>query len=945
MKKFITKIAETVINTDLNGLHSVVVLPNRRSIIFIKDELKKINRSNIWLPEFIPFDELMYKLSGITKADNISLSFTLYDVYSKIEGNNSSSVEEFLNWASIIISDFNDIDGSLAGASEIYHELSAIKAIQEWNPDGKPLTGLQKNYISFFNSMYNYYVKFNKTLKEKNIGYYGMVCRYLAENNKIIRENNKWTNFLFAGLNALSEAELQTIAYIKSNYNTDFIWDIDEYYYSVDSKPVIQKEAGKNIKNIIDRLKISNPFEIERNLTESKKNVRIIGVPRNVGQAKFIGQELEHSKNNISGNEGSTAIVLANEGLLIQLLCSLPELSDESNSSAYNLTLGYPLKNSQVEDLFNSWIDIIISLRDNKNVIATRDLLHFLNINILKKLIDVKGSDIENITQHIIKNNLLEISLSDIIDLIPKREVQSSSFISKLFLTSGLSDDIKVLAGLKEVLLAGIEKTNYSNIILREQLQATINIISRLILLTRRNRQDINLNVIKKVGNKLINQSRINLKGEPLTGIQIMGMLETRALDFDNIYILSANEGILPAETKIDSLIPFDIRREFGLPLPSRTSEIYSYHFYRLLQRAQNITMLYNSDTDNFGGGEKSRFILQLENELQKVNPIINLTKQIVNSDISLSQILSRNDIDLEVAKSNEILYKLSAITETGLSASLINTYISCHLKFYLSYLLKINTNTEIKQSVEANTFGTAIHEALEYIYKPFTGKEIDSSQLKKSLGSVREILTDKFKIHYSNKELYSGKNMLIFEVACNYLKNFLKWDIVNTKEYPTILISTESKLTVTLPIDGENINYKGIIDRIDKRIIDDNFRIIDYKTGKVSKTDLTLKNTEELFSDSKYAKAFQVIYYAWLANKNYPTEKLESGIVSIRNISNGFIPVLLKQHNDISEFFTEFEENIIKITSDILNKETTFTKTQDKNQCTWCDYKSVCNR
>jgi ATP-dependent helicase/nuclease subunit B len=949
VKKFLTKVAEKIIADELTGSHSAIVLPNRRSIIFLKDEIKKLNRNNLWLPEFIPFDEFTHKISGFTKADKITLSIDLYNVHRKLEGKKASSIDDFLTWAPIIISDFNDIDNSLASAKDIYHQLSAIKAIQQWNPDGRPLTRLQKNYIHFFNSMYDYYIELNELLKEKGIGYHGMICRSLAENNSVIDENIRWNNILFVGVNALSEAELQIVGYLNKTYKTNFIWDIDDYYYPNGAKKVFQKEAGKNIHNIINRLKVLETVEIESNLTESRKNIRILGVPKNIGQTKFIGQELQNiDKNKDISPEvknGSTAIILANEGLLIQLLHSLPKLADNEDLLPYNLTLGYPLKNSQFEDFFTSWIDLLISFNELNSRIATNELIHFLNIPVVKQLVDQKGIIVEDIIRYIIKNNLLYITTNEIVKLIPGKDIHAQNIITKLILNNNTQDSTQALESLKEVLIENTKDNSNTNIIFCEQLQSTIGIISRLCLLARNNTDLVTFSFIKKIGVQLINQSRISLLGEPLTGIQIMGMLETRALDFDNIYILSVNEGILPADSNFDSLIPFDIKKEHNLTLPTHYSEIYSYHFYRLLQRSKNITLIFNSDNDNFGGGEKSRFILQIENELQKANPNINLTQQVISSQTSKYVTSEKSDHDIIIPKSRDILSRIKLISQKGFSASLLNTYISCSLKFYFSYLLKIDTKIEVKQSVEPNIFGTVLHEALEDIYKPFEGKKINVDILKKALKSTRIILSEKFKIHYNNDPLNKGKNMLIFEVANSYLQNFLKWDIKNINIKPKILLNTESKLVNDLIINGENVRFKGIIDRIDKEITEDTIRVIDYKTGKVDRNDLIIKNTDDLFSNPKYAKAFQVTYYAWLVFKYFSMHKMESGIISIRNISNGFIPLSIKEHPDIQDYFKDFEDSLLQITSEIQNKEIPFRQTQDANLCMWCDYKSVCNR
>ena len=387
-----------------------------------------------------------------------------------------------------------------------------------------------------------------------------------------------------------------------------------------------------------------------------------------------------------------------------------------------------------------------------------------------------------------------------------------------------------------------------------------------------------------------------------------------------------------------------DIRSEYKLSLPSEKSDIYAYHFYRLLQQAKNITLIYNSDSDKFGGGEKSRFILQIENELSKINPqIISTSTNIVTAIQQEDEQKTRNKIIIK--KDEEVQKKLIDIMKTGFSPSSLNSYIACPLRFYFSQLLRIKTINELEQTVEANTFGTVVHSVLEKVYEKFIGKEIDTEAIKKQLPTTKQLLSNEFNKHYKKGNLNSGRDLLIYEVANNYIINFLKWDIKNISQQPTILQSTESKITTSINHKAVEINFKGTIDRIDKTIANNTIQIIDYKTGRVQPGDLKVKDTEYLTTDPKYAKAFQVIYYAWLYSQQHPDEKLETGIISLRNLSNGFIPLILKDIPNVSDFFMEFTASILKLVDEILDVEEPFTQTNDTTQCEWCDFKSICNR
>ncbi len=946
MTRFLRNAAQKILADGFTGANSVIILPNRRSELFLKKELKSLAEEDIWLPDFYPIDEFIQKTSGLRKANNIDLSFELFEIHCKIEGSNAKTIDEFLTWAPVIISDFNDIDNSLANPKEIFEQLSAIKAIKAWNPDGSPLTELQLKHLHFFNSMYEYYAEFTSALLNKSIGYQGQINRYLCDKITNLKNGFDWDNYLLIGINALSEAELQIFDFINKNYHTDFIWDVDNFYYSNNDNGNKHHEAGKHIHHIIKRLKLNAPESISSYLTKSEKSIRIYGVPKNVGQAKYIGQELKlnsnlHTESVDEGSNSNTAIVLANEQLLIPLLNSLPS-SYKDNEIPYNLTLGYPLKNSQIDHFFNSWVDIHISLNHNKTTINSNEFISLISNPYVKQLLFKNEFATNAIFGNINANNITSISAENLKDLLQKTNADSYSLMRKIINFGYNSNILMILENLSSTLYESSGIIEKQNILFREQTSSLKKIISKLILIVSRYQNIINIHTLKKIGNQIIKQSNINLVGEPLHGIQIMGMLETRTLDFDNVYILSVNEGVLPKTTDIDSFIPIDIRLQHKLPLPSDKSDIYSYHFYRLLQRSKQVTLVYNSDTDKLGSGEKSRFILQIENELCKLNPKIRLSNEIITTDISAS---IHTEKPIEVEKSDEIINIIKQKFISGYSASLINTYIACPLKFYFSQLLNLNTKTNVGQQIEANTFGTIIHEVLENIYKPTIGQELNPEILKKAFPIVRETITSSFNKYFSLSEIFSGKNLLLFEMANNIVNNFIKWETKNLQRARYKLLYVEKKTSVQITTKDTPIVFKGVIDRVDKIIPNGNIRIIDYKTGSVKHSELIVNNTDDLITNPNFAKAFQVTFYAWLFNKQNENIPTESGIISTRNISKGFIPLVIKEFSNINNYFEIFEESLLDISTEIVNQNIPFVQTQDKQRCTYCDYKSICNK
>lgn len=950
MKKFLKEAAEKILSNEHFGEQTVVILPNRRSEVFLKEEIKKLTTKSIWLPEFYPVNEFIEKASGLKKADNISMYFELFNIHKEIGGDDVKTIDEFLTWAPVMLTDFNDIDNSMADAKDVFKQLSAVKAIQQWNPDGRPLTQLQNNYLHFYNTLINYYTKLQSRMIAMNSGYQGFVTRYLVENIPSKLTGRNWNNFILVGINALSEAEIKVFDYISQNYNCDFIWDIDHYYFSEKDSNNTQ-EAGENIRNIIKRLKIKEPDNIGNHLGSTAKEIRILGVPKQIGQAKFVGQELKEqfeSANNqsIEGTPVSlmdTAIVLADEELLLPLINSLPSPNpDNSETASYNITLGYPLNNTQVAHFFTAWIDLMISRSLNQGRILSTDLMSLFANPIIKQL---NSNNIgEKLTSHIITNNISTITFDELKELVSVTDSSVSKIIFQLLNNDNVASVSSALENLIDFLYSVISHGRL-NILVKEQVQVLIKILSKLILIISQNNETINYKAVKQIVRQLINQSNINLLGEPLNGIQIMGMLETRTLDFKNVYILSSNEGILPKANNAISFIPMDIRRQYNLPLPNDNSNIYAYHFFRLLQRAKKISLIYNSNSDKLGSGEKSRFILQIENELSKANPLIQLNHNLINTDVSPKEDFTAGSKTITVDKTEQIKLRLVELLALGYSPSILSNYISCPLKFYFSNILKINTTSKFEKTVEANTFGTVIHAVLEKIYKPMENKEINPEVLKGYLSNIQHLLLKQFKKYYSNSELKFGKNLLIFEVASNYIHNFLQWDIKNIQENPSVLQSTEKRYYTSIVHKGLDINFKGFIDRIDKIQADGTIQIIDYKTGKVLQKDLIVKDMAELTTNPDYAKAFQVMFYAWLYNCQNPVEKLDAGIISIRSISEGFITLQIKDINNIQDNFEEFQEYLINLIIEISDSNTPFMQTEDTNQCTWCDFKSICNR
>jgi len=952
LKKFLEKVAGSILNdVGKDCLHTAVILPNKRSEVFLKDHLKNLATEDFWLPEMYSIDEFMVKASGLAEQDQVNLYFELFDIHRRIAGTEARSIDDFLAWAPVMLSDFNDIDLYLADPEKIFTHLSEVKAMEAWNPDGRPLTPLQQNYLSFFRSLEQYYRLLHRRMADEGAGYKGMVYRYLFENIEKLSQGWPWKRFVLVGFNALSDAEKKVFGFIHKNFQTNIFWDLDEYYFH--AKQPYRHEAGRFINELITEWKIkpANVHWVTHHLmTDKDKEITILGVPKKIGQVKFAGQQIEkwfEADENGEGNSYSdTAIVLADENLLIPLLNSLPKLKiHDDKLVGYNVTMGYPLANSAYTDFANRWLELLIQSEEHVNhKYSVFHLLALVNNPvfqlILEKLLNGKPG---LLTERITSFNSVYLDFGQIISVMEPKGKPVNDLMQNL-LKAGKSSSSFIMAFItflknsKQV----IGDSGHGDFLLSGQLAMTMNLIKRLDILLQKNGEDLNLKGLQNIFNQLVRRTGINLKGEPLHGIQVMGMLETRNLDFKNIILLSANDGILPKTNNMESFIPFDIRSHYGLPLPKDKSDVYSYHFYRLLQRAQKTVIVYDSEPGNLGGGEKSRLILQIQNEMKRINENLNIDEK----TLAIPFDDSKTGEQFVISKSPDIINTVRDKLKAGISPSALSAYISCPLKFYFRYVLNLAAEESIEESIEADVFGTVVHKVLQEMYEGLAGKPITKEYLESKLRDIDRLLLKWFKEKYPGGDLDSGKNLLILKVAGKYVRQFLTKEIEELKRQPRVLVAAEEKLSYPVETGKEKILIHGIVDRSDKITGTDRIRIVDYKTGNVVPGDLKLKEWDTLITGSGKAKAFQVLFYAYLFAKTHPNIKdIEAGIYSLRKISQGFIKLHLPESVSLVESFGEFEQQLTILIRDILDTSKPFIQTADEKECSWCDFKDICNR
>lgn len=921
-----------------------IVLPNKRAALFLKKHLAYYYKKAFWSPAIFSTEDFIKKLSGLQTLDNIQLLFEFYEVYK----NNNTAPEpfdSFSKWATTLLHDFQEIDRYRIDAKKLFGYINEARAMEVWSPELSEPTEFQKSYLQFWESLGNYYQLLSEHLQNKNIAYQGLAFRKTADNIESYIEHISYEKILFVGFNAINASEEKIIDTLLKEKKAEVLWDTDSYYLNNTNQ-----EAGLFVRRFYEKWDKKSFKWIENYLSTSKKDFTIVGVAQHVGQAKLAGQWLKEISK-IDPTLTNTAVVLADENLLLPVLHALPE-----EVKHVNITMGYPLKKIPLFDLFDS----LFSLHENAYNLAKdknkpysfyyKDVLKVIQHPYIASLFEYqrKSKKLQQLIETIHTKNAVFFSLKN----IETWYNDTDTFYIEYLFTNWNNQPQQAIVSLIQL----CEQLNQKFATGKSDNSLELEYVFRFSTQLNQLKNYIDdydaiedLKTLQQLFQQAIASETLDFFGEPLQGLQIMGMLETRTLDFENLIILSVNEEVLPAGRNDNSFIPYELKRNFKLPTYSEKDAIFAYHFYRLLQRAKNIYITYNTENDEFGSGEKSRFITQLLYELPKANPNVKITEKIFSLPIANS--LESESLSIKKDKSIEELI-LHKACESGLSPSSLNTLKNCSLQFYFRYIAKIQESDEVEENIDAATLGDVMHKVLEDFYTPLIGKNLNKESLKDMLTKVDKAVKANFLTHFDASDIDTGKNLLTVKVASQLIKTFLNTEIDFCEELKeqnkTLLIrELEKEMKLELEIADKKVKLIGKSDRIDQ--IGNLIRIIDYKSGKVEPNDLKVKDIEQLLQDKKFNKAFQLLIYAWLYNKTeaHPEQILQSGIISFRKLSNGVMPVLWGENKSEinNEVLAEFEESLKLLLSDLLNTEKDFCQTDDLEICSYCDFARVCNR
>ncbi|RZJ68048.1 MAG: PD-(D/E)XK nuclease family protein [Flavobacterium sp.] len=910
---FLDRLAQELVARHQADFSNVtVILPNRRARVFLLEALRQQITGNVFAPNIISIEDFIQDVAGIRTIDNIELLFLFYDVYLEANPGEPQDFELFANWGKVLLQDFNEIDRYLLEPLRVLAYLKDIEDIKHWSVDLEQRTEMISNYLKFWEKLPEYYTRLYEALLQKGVGYQGLIYREAVANIEHFVSSVQDQKFIFAGFNALNAAEEKIIQQLLAHDIAEIFWDIDSVFLKDE-----QHDAGLFIRRFKQDWKYyrSRPFNWIADDFASEKQIHVIGTPKTIGQAKIAGTLIEkHIQSN--PNLEKTAIVLGEESLLTPLLYALP-----SSVDALNITMGYSAKNNPaqilVAKLFRTHINAL-ARNASSYVFYYKDVLDILSHPLIEPY-----ANAQEIVSLINRNNYSFITQQRLLE----RAANPSKLFASLFekWDKGPLEALKTVSDVLLYIKSRLGNDNQEEKVAKAFLYAVFKVINKLISHYSRHSQTESMETLQAIYKQVVDLAEVSFEGEPLEGLQIMGVLESRVLDFDTVIVTSMNEGNFPAGKSSNSFIPYDVKRELGLPTFKEKDAIYTYHFYHLLQRAKTIYLLYNTESEGLDAGEKSRFITQLEVEKQ---PKHQLSHEIKNAEVPLTAYKP-----IEIPKSPLVMQRLSDIAKAGFSPSALTSYIRNPADFYFKKILRISDVDEVEETIALNTLGTIIHGALENLYRPLIGKILIEQDIADCLKKLDAEVLRQFQIVYKEGEIKKGRNLLAFEVAKRNVSNFLKRereDIANGDEITIIALEETYERELSHPDLPYPVLIRGNVDRIERR--NDKIRITDYKTGKVEARDVTLKDWNGLILESKTDKIIQVLAYAYMFEEKANGTEIEVGIISFKNLKSGFLPFI---YNDGeaktsvigASVFENYKSQLVALLREILDAEKPFVE------------------
>lgn len=959
MESFLKLVAADLYkHTKGNLAHTAVVFPNKRAGLFFNEYLAQESDSPIWSPAYVSISELFRSLSPWEVGDPVKLVCELYKIFRR-ETQSTETLDDFYFWGEMLISDFDDADKNKVDTDKLFSNLQDLRNIMDdytfiddeqeeairqffQNFSIERRTALKERFISLWDVLGNIYKGFRESLASQNIAYEGMMYRHVIEHLDV--DKLPYEKYVFVGFNVLNKVEHTLFTQLKDAGKAVFYWDYDEFYMK-ENRQAVTHEAGEFIRRNLRDFPSPLSGELFKNLSKPKE-VHYIASSTENAQARYLPQWI---RNNLTTPEKETAVVLCNEALLQPVLHSLP-----AEVKHVNITMGFPLSQTPVYSFLIALLELHTHGFNFKSGRYTfQSVVTLLKHPYTRQL----TGQAELLEKELTRNNRFYP--------LPG-ELGKDEFLTRLFtplsgnlnLCIRLSETLQQVASIYQANTSGTEDTDAFNQLYRESLFKAYTTINRFRTLIEEDELTVQSETFRRLLVKVLSTTNIPFHGEPAIGMQVMGVLETRNLDFRHLVLLSVNEGQLPKSGGDSSFIPYNLRKAFGMTTIEHKIAVYAYYFYRLLQRAERITLIYNTSSDGLNRGEWSRFMLQFL--IEWPHPITRQFLEAGQSPQGTSSITVEKTPD--VMRQMQSLFDVRANPKAKFSPSALNYYLDCPLKFYYRYVAGLSAPDEVSAEIDSATFGSIFHYAAEHIYKDLTthGKVINKEALETLLRNevkLQDYVDTAFKKLFFNvpqneKPEYNGVQLINSAVIARYLKQLLQNDL---RYAPFTFIASEMEVDEPIDIQTPKGVIKsrigGIIDRMDSK--DGTLRIVDYKTGGDADTP---PHVESLFIPDKKRSnyVFQTFLYAAIMCRKQPTMKIAPALLYIhRAATETYSPVIQMGEprkpkeavEDFSKYEKEYRERLQGLLEEIFNPEKSFTQTEIIEKCTYCDFKALCKR
>lgn len=959
---FLKSVAEDLYNKVGKDLsRTAVVFPNKRAGLFFNQWLSGCTDKPVWTPAYMTISELFRGLSTLQVADPIRLVCTLYTIFCQETGNEKETLDNFYFWGEMLLADFDDLDKNRVDADRMFQNLKELRRMMDdhsyltkeqedalrmffHNFSIEKETELKARFLTLWNVLGNIYHRFNQVLEADGMAYEGQLYRKVVEGGAGTGlDSLPYDRYVFVGFNVLNRVEHSLFTLLQAKGKAMFYWDYDLHYVNH-----LQHEAGEFIRrNLRDFPNELTDTTLFNNLSLPKR-VEFMAASTENAQARYVPQWLEE---NLTEHENETAIVLCNEGLLQTVLHALPE----NEVKALNITMGYPLNGTPIHSLVSLLAELYT---DGYDPHSGRYIYRYVSAVLKHPYVRTLSAAAEQVERVLTERNRFFPLPS---------ELQSDEVLTRIFPSAGAAaplaclDQLLTVIGLTATLFrtsAGQEQAQQADEQLnQEALFKCFTLVTRLKSLIDEGLLNVSMPILARLLGNLMNAQSIPFHGEPAIGLQVMGVLETRNLDFRNLLMLSVNEGQLPKKEGDSSFIPYNLRKAFGMTTVEHKNAVYAYYFYRLIQRAAHVTMLYNTASEGLNRGEMSRFMLQY---LVEKSPATTLSRHILQPRQSLQPHPA-----IGVQGNQQIADRLRTRFGAGggkgfLSPSALNVWLDCPLKFYLRYACQLYETDEVTTGIDSSVFGNIFHRTTEIIYKEILDKRDNGlvtraaiDDLLKDELTLRETVNRAFKeeffqIPISRHAEYDGLQLLNKEVITAYAKQLLRRDAEHCPfRYLAAEYRVKQAVNVVCSDSTFTINLGGSIDRMDEK--DGTLRIVDYKTGT---TVQEARNMEQLFdctAEHRPYHVFQTFLYATLLSEQYPDKPITPALFYIQKAASpDYSPTVKLGKLPVSDFTPlrgDFTPMLDKLLSEVFSPNARFTQTTVTRHCQFCEYAHICGR